>query len=594
MLTSKAIKRRGIGSGGVMFLLSVSFFPLANAVPIGSTVVLQSKATDNYVATWDNADPRTEISVIDAGEGFVALKSMDVNKFWSLSGNGSDQRLYCSSTDMTRAEPFAWIENADNTISLKSKSNNMYLSVVEKDTTIVPDYSSIPTDGSSHVVVTPQMRLPFIAKAFVLHASAVEIGSQEKFQASSFALKKQTNLTPTNSKVLSFMYSQMGKKTMSGIHNKEPNTLPTQYTNWMYSLAGVYPAYWDADFQFGATDQANRAIMIDSGIAQWKKCAMIGLMYHMCSPITTESCAWDPGVGHSGSGTSDKPSSAQWTQLVTDNTPLNDTLKLRLKHIAPYFQQLQAQGIEVLFKIFHEMNQGFFWWGGNTGATGTSRLFQIAHDYMTDSLGLTNIIWVWDVQDLDFTWSQYNPGSQYWDIMAVDMYSMGYTTTLYNNALDIAGTKPLGIGECYTIPTAAQLASQPRWSYFCSWADGTVTTNIKSVYTASNVISLNSMPCWGTTANEPQSLMQTGSGKSPVFVNASTGQVRFTALENGHLKISLHNAKGQLVATIVEGEYSAGPHTEHCAAGRAFSPGIYFVRLVTKDNESFQKITVVK
>ena len=33
--------------------------------------------------------------------------------------------------------------------------------------------------------------------------------------------------------------------------------------------------------------------------------------------------------------------------------------------------------------------------------------------------GLTNLIWVWDVQDLDFNWVPCNPGDGYWDVLAL-------------------------------------------------------------------------------------------------------------------------------------------------------------------------------
>jgi mannan endo-1,4-beta-mannosidase len=604
MLMFQATRRHGISLGGLAFLLSFSISSYGWAAPIGTTVVLQSKSTNNYVVTWGKegaievhasakfADRRADIAVVDAGNGYVALRSIGENKYWIIQDSTPDVKVYCSSSGIVDATLFTWIDNADGTVALKSKVNGKYLSVVQEDTVITPDYSSIP--ANSDFVITPQMRLPYTATFYVLHASASSIGDREKFTTTSAALKK-TNATAANPtrgfKVLTFLYNILGKQAVAGIHNKEPNSLPMHASNWMYQQTGVYPGLYSADFQFQAIDQTNRGIMIDTAIAQWKKGAIINLNYHMCSILTTESCAWDPGVGGF------HPSATQFTQMLTDGAALNDTLKARLQHLAPWFQKLKDQGVEVLFRPWHEMNQSFFWWGGFTGTNGTAKLFQLTRDYMEKTLGITNIIWVWNVQDLNGIngWTSYDPGSSYYDIMSVDVYSGSFSTS-YNGAMDICGDKPLGVGECYRMPTSAELSSQTHWAYFCRWDEDNPTTqsqaDMKSILTAGNVLSLNEMPGWGTTMNRAQAEIKANGGQPMVSVNAAAGQVRFMAPQNGRLKISLHNAKGQLVMTIVEGQFSAGAHTERFATG-ALRSGIYFVRLLSGTHESFGTINAM-
>jgi beta-mannanase len=585
-----AVKQHSICSGLLGLLFSLAIFSQTPA-PAGKIVVLQSKATNKYVATWNEGvatdihasalnadDTRAAVAIVDAGNGFVALRSIEENKYWTVQGTDAGIKVFCSSPDITENALFTWIENGDNTISLQSKASSRFLSVVEEDTIIIPDYSKVPS--GSNLIITEEMLKPYIVKFAIVRSSASDIGNQEKFVISSAGLKKQLSSKIVNSKVLSFFYSQYGKKTVTGIHNKEPNSNPLQYTNSIYSKAGVYPALWSADFQFQAVDQTNRPTMISAGIAQWNKGAVVNLMYHMCSPLTTESCTWSGGVGGS------KPSAAQFTELITNGTALNTTLKTRLKNIAPYFQQLAAQGIEVLFRPWHEMNQGFFWWGGFTGTNGTARLFQITHDYLQDSLKLTNIIWVWNIQDLNFTWATYSPGASYYDIMSCDVYSMGFTTTVYNNVLDLAGTKPMGVGECYTIPTVAQLTAQPKWGYFCGWAEGT-TGDIKGVYTAANTLSLDEMPGWGGTA------VQVRKADGSLFFNVSVraGKVRFEMPENGHAAITLHNARGQLVASVVNGEFGAGPQNVGLSDLK-LSQGIYVARIAAANRETSQKVHI--
>jgi mannan endo-1,4-beta-mannosidase len=162
----------------------------------------------------------------------------------------------------------------------------------------------------------------------------------------------------------------------------------------------------------------------------------------------------------------------------------------------------RLNGVEVLWRPLHEMNQGDFWWGGRPGPQGTVRLYQITHDYMVGVKGLTNLIWVWDVQDLDLNWAPYNPGDSYWDVLALDIYGAdGYTLEKYQTLLQLAGDKPIAIGECEVLPTADELAAQPRWTFFMAWAELVQTANsvqqIQVLYNAANVITLDQMPGWG-------------------------------------------------------------------------------------------------
>jgi len=97
----------------------------------------------------------------------------------------------------------------------------------------------------------------------------------------------------------------------------------------------------------------------------------------------------------------------------------------------------------------------------------------------------------------------YNPGTEYWDILAMDMYfsdGKGYTAAKYNAIVNTAGDKPIAIGECEKLPTSSELSSQPKWVFFMSWAELTTKSNtnsqIISLYGSTNVITLDEMPGW--------------------------------------------------------------------------------------------------
>jgi hypothetical protein len=81
------------------------------------------------------------------------------------------------------------------------------------------------------------------------------------------------------------------------------------------------------------------------------------------------------------------------------------------------------------------------------------------------------------------------------------IWADGYTLEKYQTVLQLAGDKPIAIGECEVLPTADELAAQPRWTFFMAWAELVQTANsvqqIQVLYNAANVITLDQMPGWG-------------------------------------------------------------------------------------------------
>ena len=293
-------------------------------------------------------------------------------------------------------------------------------------------------------------------------------------------------------KVMEYLYSMQGQKTIVGIHNREPNSEPSKQTDQAYAITGQYPALWSGDFLFSSSDVSNRWNMIYECKKQWENGSIVQLMLHVTPPTQAEAGNWDGGVVS-------KLTDEQWSSLITNGGELNKAWKKRLDTYAQYISYLKDNGVPVLFRPFHEMNQSMFWWAGRKGTNGTGALYRLTRDYLEKEKGLDNIIWVWDMQDLSYDWSEYNPGNDYWDIFAVDIYNSDYFTEYkYNQALSVAENKLIAIGECDKLPTAQQLKEQPRWSFVMSWAELTFSHNtnseIQNLYWAENTIVRNDLP----------------------------------------------------------------------------------------------------
>jgi hypothetical protein len=365
----------------------------------------------------------------------------------------------------------------------------------------------------------------------------------------------------TQFETLNYLYSISGKKTLAGQQGE-------QYWEPMHRITGDYPAMWGEDFAFApfrnsGTMKKWRELITNEAKQHWAEGAFISLMFHACPPTQAEPCEWYGGVL---SHLSDE----EWEKLITNGTILNNNWKKRLDAIYPYLQELEDAGVEVFFRPFHEMNQGVFWWAGRKGPNGTAKLFQITRDYLEKTKGLTNLIWVWSVQDfsgLANDLNDYDPGSDYWEVLTLDVYwsdGQGYTTGKYNAMKKKANGKPIAIGECDGLPSPNLLAAQPDWTYFIGWSELTQEKNsdsyISQVYNASNVLTLSEIERDVSISNPDETTIR-------IYPNPATEQltiegltaeacIRFMDLSGRQLKNIV--VKGQNTITLNISDLSKG------------------------------------
>ena len=305
-------------------------------------------------------------------------------------------------------------------------------------------------------------------------------------------------------KTLDFLNSIRGEKLLAGQHNDQKpfHSTPTGANYWteeVYTITGKYPALYGCDLLFHGDRDMRWAITYECE-SQWSKGAVINMMWHACPPTQSEPCNWDGGIKSS-------LTTAQWNDLLMDGSSLNQIWRNRIDNIAaPYLKYLKDKEVEVLWRPFHEQNQTVFWWNSG-GADKTVALWQLTHDYMTKELGLTNLIWSWDVQDIDANYAQYNPGAEYFDLAALDVYGNGfYDLSFYNALVTQANGKPVAFGECFYLPSENVINNQPEMTFFMNWAyglyedyNGNPTNTLQQiidVYENPKVITLDEMPGW--------------------------------------------------------------------------------------------------
>jgi mannan endo-1,4-beta-mannosidase len=212
----------------------------------------------------------------------------------------------------------------------------------------------------------------------------------------------------TKAAVVQYLQSITGTGIVSGQHNKEPASAPGQYTQQVKDITGQYPGLWGGDLFFTAPDAANRQLVVDQAKREWANGSLVTLAWHACSPTGPNTCDFEGGVKTS-------ISDEQYLQIVTGGTALNATWRQRMAEVVPYLRQLKDDGVPVLFRPFHEMNETWNWWGGRPGVNGSS--------------------------------------------------------SDYQQRQSIAGSMPIAIAERGKAPDSALLESQTRWSYFMIWSE---------------------------------------------------------------------------------------------------------------------------
>lgn len=378
-------------------------------------------------------------------------------------------------------------------------------------------------------------------------------------------------------KSLDYLYSISGKGTVAGVHNKHSRT-PSSFTDQVQQVSGRTPGLWSGDFLFNTENIDNRVTMIKEAEEQWESGALVNIMWHACNPTLSEPCNWSEHCH--GNGPWSDISDGDWQQLITDGTQLNNRWKQMMDDISQHLIYLKDNGVEVMFRPLHEMNQGCFWWGGRPGPNGSRRLYQITHDYLTNVKGLDNLIWTWNIQDfgsLEQDAIDYNPGNDYWEVASLDVYE-GFQKWKYDVMRNVANGKPFTIGECAILPEPDRLSNEPFWKFFMSWSELTFQDNsddkIRRVYDSGQVITLDEMPGWdGNIPPPPASSARTFRSYHNTYLSGwddgtlklqghAQGWEQWTVEEIGNGNIALRSHQGRYLSAWTDGSVRTAGHRQ--------------------------------
>ncbi len=176
----------------------------------------------------------------------------------------------------------------------------------------------------------------------------------------------------------------------------------------IFHVTGRWPAiisvdYTDFSRNWLDTHTTNRLLL-----AYWRAGGLVSISVHLNNPNRAE------GGGVNAKG-------LDMAALLVAGTPVYARWMRQLDDLAAGLTELQAAGVVVLWRPFHEMNGGWFWWGAQKPEI-FAKVWQQMFNYFTQTKDLHNLIWVYGPNMGSHT-ADYYPGNRFVDIVGLDAYT---------------------------------------------------------------------------------------------------------------------------------------------------------------------------
>jgi mannan endo-1,4-beta-mannosidase len=217
--------------------------------------------------------------------------------------------------------------------------------------------------------------------------------------------------------------SRPDKRLLSGQFTRFVEHTNADLMREIYDKTGHWPALLGVDYagRGGITMEAPDKAALE----YWKQGGLVTISTHFYSPARTNlflnestNRSANPPTNYNN-GLRDKDVDLN-TLLATD-TETHVRWMHELDRVADGLQQLQANGVVVLWRPFHEMNGDWFWWDGKDPET-FKKLWRQMFDYFTKTKGLNNLLWVYAPNHGTNT-AVYYPGDRYVDLVGLDAYT---------------------------------------------------------------------------------------------------------------------------------------------------------------------------
>lgn len=276
----------------------------------------------------------------------------------------------------------------------------------------------------------------------------------------------------TPADLVAYLQSISGKHTISGQYVETGDLAPIEALHertgkWLGLISGDYFHY---DHKGDPVTTFNA-----SAIAYWNAGGLVMLNLHMPNPTTGKPVYDMSDLDADG--------------LLKPGTPTNTALMRTLSLVADAIRQLRDAGVVVILRPYHENAGNWFWWcsGYKLSSGQVIALWRFTHDYMENTRGLHNIVWLFESGQPDVPVTRNYPGEAYVDITGQDVYlndpagrpvvnaydtlvGMGKLVSMSEFGPGSPGLGNLNFSERTLV--SAFREKMPRTVFFVQWWDG--------------------------------------------------------------------------------------------------------------------------
>ena len=294
------------------------------------------------------------------------------------------------------------------------------------------------------------------------------------------------NAIPAARKVYAYLQETWGSACLTGQMESTWMGSPDYEMNFIEKHTGKLPAIRGLDFIHNDFKGVVRR-----SIQWWEQ----GGIPHIC---------WHTGSDFASGYNESKDHNLDWDKALTPGTAEYAKLLKAMDRAVPYLQQLEDAGVPVLWRPFHELDGGWFWWSKG-GSESFVKLWQLMYSRYTDYWGLDNLIWLLGYSGNGGNMAAWYPGDDYVDLIGADSYTAGANGRLYAEVAAIAPEgMPIVFHECGSIPTQAQMTEDSApWLMFMVWhtdflTDGEYNSpkTLQSIYQSDYFITLDELPAF--------------------------------------------------------------------------------------------------
>jgi len=256
------------------------------------------------------------------------------------------------------------------------------------------------------------------------------------------------------------------KKTLTGVQVNEYEVyIDCTSADRLFAQTGKRTALIGLELMNAIAYPPYPSYLVDRAVTQTMKGGLVTMSWHERNPV--EVCQ----RGEYYECTKKAMSAATLHAVLTNGTPEH---KLWLKDVdamARTLRELRDRGVVVLFRPYHEMNGGWFWWGKQAEFP---QLWDALYDELAVRQKLDNLIWVWSPDREAPDAKNFFPIRHKPDIVGTDMYENDPNTPKYAlahaNLTAAGGTAPFAITETGLAP-GAQVLDQTNPAWVLLWGD---------------------------------------------------------------------------------------------------------------------------